>query len=149
VMTYIAENVHQNIRELEGALTRVTAFAALTNEQITLSMAQEVLADVIRHHDTAPPTADRIIAITADHFATTPADLVGPSRKQPLARSRQIAMYLCRENTDLSLPKIGKAFGDRDHTTVIHAVDKIKTLMRSDKQVFDEVSQLGQKLRTT
>ncbi len=149
VMTYIAENVHQNIRELEGALTRVTAFAALTNEQITLSMAQQVLADVIRHHDTAPPTAEHIIAITADHFAITPADLIGPSRKQPLARSRQIAMYLCRENTDLSLPKIGKAFGDRDHTTVIHAVDKIKTLMRSDKQVFDEVSQLTHKLRTT
>ena len=149
VLTYIAENVHHNIRELEGALTRVTAFAALTNENITLTMAQDVLSDVIRHNDSAPPTAERIITVTAAHFETTPADLVGPSRKQPLARNRQIAMYLCRENTDLSLPKIGKAFGGRDHTTVIHAVDKIKTLMRSDKQVFDEVTQLGQKLRTT
>ena len=149
VLSYIAENVHQNIRELEGALTRVTAYAALTNEQITLATAQDVLSDVIRHHDAAPPTADRIITVTADHFHTTPADLIGPSRKQPLARSRQIAMYLCRENTDLSLPKIGQAFGGRDHTTVIHAVDKIKTLMRSDKQIFDEVSQLGQKLRIT
>ena len=149
VLTYIAENVHHNIRELEGALTRVTAFAALTNENITLAMAQDVLSDVIRHNDAAPPTAERIITVTAAHFETTPADLVGPSRKQPLARNRQIAMYLCRENTDLSLPKIGKAFGGRDHTTVIHAVDKIKTLMRSDKQVFDEVTQLGQKLRTT
>ncbi len=149
VLNYIAENVHHNIRELEGALTRVTAFAALTNENITLAMAQDVLSDVIRHNDAAPPTAERIITVTAAHFETTPADLVGPSRKQPLARNRQIAMYLCRENTDLSLPKIGKAFGGRDHTTVIHAVDKIKTLMRSDKQVFDEVTQLGQKLRTT
>ena len=149
VLTYIAENVHQNIRELEGALTRVTAFAALTNEHITLAMAQDVLSDVIRHHDAEPLTADRIISVTAAHFETTPADLVGPSRKQPLARYRQMAMYLCRENTDLSLPKIGDAFGGRDHTTVIHAVDRIKTLMRSDKQVFDEVSQLGQKLRTT
>jgi chromosomal replication initiator protein len=149
VLNYIAENVHQNIRELEGALTRVTAFAALTNENITLAMAQDVLSDVIRHHDTAPPTAERIIAVTAAHFETTPADLISPSRKQPLARNRQIGMYLCREHTDLSLPKIGQAFGGRDHTTVIHAVDKIKTLMRSDKQVFDEVTQLGQKLRTT
>ena len=149
VLNYIAENVHQNIRELEGALTRVTAFAALTNENITLAMAQDVLSDVIRHHDTAPPTAERIIAVTAAHFETTPADLIGPSRKQPLARNRQIGMYLCREHTDLSLPKIGRAFGGRDHTTVIHAVDKIKTLMGSDKQVFDEVTQLGQKLRTT
>ncbi len=149
VLTYIAENVHQNIRELEGALTRVTAYAALTNERITLAMAQEVLSDMIRHHDDAPPTADRIIAVTAEHFNTTPSDLIGPSRKQPLARSRQIAMYLCRENTELSLPKIGKAFGGRDHTTVIHAVNKIQTLMGSDKQVFNEVSQLGQKLRTT
>ncbi len=149
VLTYIAENVHQNIRELEGALTRVTAYAALTNEKVTLAMAQDVLSDVIRHHDAAPLTAERIIAVTASHFHTTPDDLVGPSRKQPLARSRQIAMYLCRENTNLSLPKIGEAFGGRDHTTVIHAVDKIKTLMGSDKQVFEEVTTLGQKLRTT
>ena len=149
VLTYIAENVHQNIRELEGALTRVTAFAALTNESITLAVAQDVLSDVIRHHDAAPLTAERIITVTAAHFDTTPEDLVGPSRKQPLARSRQIAMYLCRENTDLSLPKIGVAFGGRDHTTVIHAVDKVKSLMASDKQVFDEVTQLAQKLRTT
>jgi chromosomal replication initiator protein len=108
-----------------------------------------VLFDVIRHHDAAPPTAEHIIDVTAAHLKTTPEDLVGPSRKQPLARSRQIAMYLCRENTDLSLPKIGVAFGGRDHTTVIHAVDKIKTLMRSDKQVFDQVTQLDQKLRIT
>jgi chromosomal replication initiator protein len=149
VMTYIAENVHQNIRELEGALTRVTAYAALTNESITLPVAQEVLADVIRHDDKAPPTAEHIISITAAHFDTTPADLIGPSRKQPLARCRQIAMYLCRENTELSLPKIGAAFGGRDHTTVLHAVNRIKKLMTSDKEVFNEVSQLGQKLRIT
>ncbi len=149
VMTYIAENVHQNIRELEGALTRVTAYAALTNEDITLPVAKEVLSDVIRHHDAAPLTAEDIIAVTAAHFDTTPVELIGPSRKQPLARQRQIAMYLCRENTELSLPKIGAAFGGRDHTTVLHAVDKVKTLMTSDKEVFDEVSQLDQKLRTS
>lgn len=149
VMTFIAENVHQNIRELEGALTRVTAFASLTDERITLTMAKEVLSDIVAFDRVVPLTADRIIQLTADYTSTTIAELTGPSRKQPLARSRQIAMYLCREHTDLSLPKIGAQFGGRDHTTVIHAVEKVKTLMRTDMGVFDQVSALGQLLRTT
>ncbi len=149
VMTFIAENVNQNIRELEGALTRVTAFASLTDETISLTMAKEVLSDIIDSVRSTPITADLIIEVTSDYCSTTPEELVGPSRKQPLARSRQIAMYLCREYTDLSLPKIGKRFGGRDHTTVIHAVDKVKTLMRTDMDVFDQVTTLGQLLRTT
>jgi len=149
VMTFIAENVNQNIRELEGALTRVTAFASLTDETISLTMAKEVLSDIIDTVRSTPITADLIIEVTSDYCSTTPEELVGPSRKQPLARSRQIAMYLCREYTDLSLPKIGKRFGGRDHTTVIHAVDKVKTLMRTDMDVFDQVTTLGQLLRTT
>ncbi|MCJ7780230.1 MAG: chromosomal replication initiator protein DnaA, partial [Acidimicrobiia bacterium] len=149
VMTFIAENVHQNIRELEGALTRVTAFASLTDERITLTMAKEVLSDIVAFDRVVPLTADRIIQLTADYTSTTISELTGPSRKQPLARSRQIAMYLCREHTDLSLPKIGAQFGGRDHTTVIHAVEKVKTLMRTDMGVFDQVSALGQLLRTT
>jgi len=149
VMTFIAENVNQNIRELEGSLTRVTAFASLTDETISLTMAQEVLSDIVDSVRTTPITADLIIRATAEYCSTTTDALVGPSRKQPLARSRQIAMYLCRENTDLSLPKIGKRFGGRDHTTVIHAVDKIKTLMTTDMDVFDQVTALGQILRTT
>lgn len=149
VMTFIAENVHQNIRELEGALTRVTAFASLTDETITLTMAREVLSDIVDADRSAPPTAERILKTTADYFSTTTDELTGPSRRQPLARSRQIGMYLCREHTDLSLPKIGAQFGGRDHTTVIYAVEKIKSLMRVDKDVFDQVSELGQRLRTT
>jgi chromosomal replication initiator protein len=149
VMTFIAENVHQNIRELEGALTRVTAFASLTDETITLTMAREVLSDIVGVDRAAPPTADRIVQVTADYFSTSLDELIGPSRRQPLARYRQIAMYLCREHTDLSLPKIGAHFGGRDHTTVIHAVDKVRSLMRTDKDVFDQVSALGQRLRTT
>jgi len=149
VLEFIAENVRTNIRELEGALTRVTAFAALTHERISLAMAEEVLRDMVRPDAAAPLTADRIIDITATHFRLTPAEMTGPSRKQPLARYRQIAMYLCRENTDLSLPKIGASFGGRDHTTVIHAVDKVRALMQRDKVVFDQVTQLSQKLRTT
>ena len=149
VMTFIAENVHQNIRELEGALTRVTAFASLTDEEITLTMAHEVLSDIVEADRVVPLTSDRIIQITAEYTSTTVEQLTGPSRKQPLARYRQISMYLCREHTDLSLPKIGACFGGRDHTTVIHAVEKVKTLMRTDMEVFDQVSELGQRLRTT
>ena len=147
VLGFIAEHVLDNIRELEGALTRVTAYAALTHEQITLEMSQEVLQDLVPN-ESRVITADSIITATSNTYGLTTRELTGPSRKQPLARCRQIAMYLCRELTDLSLPKIGKEFGGRDHTTVIHAVDKIKTLMQSDEQVFDEVTILTQRVRT-
>jgi chromosomal replication initiator protein len=149
VLLFIAEHVSDNVRELEGALTRVTAFAALTGERITAEMAREVLRDVVGANDATPITSDMIIDITSLYFGITVDDLTGPSRRQPLARSRQISMYLCREHTDLSLPKIGSAFGGRDHTTVLHAVDRVKNLMQEDKQVFDEVTKLSQKLRKT
>ena len=148
VLAFIAEHVLDNIRELEGALTRVTAYAALTHERITLEMSQEVLRDLVPD-EARVITAEAIITATAGTYKLTIRELIGPSRKQPLARRRQIAMYLCRELTDLSLPKIGAEFGGRDHTTVIHAVDKVKGLMQSDKQIFDEVSLLTQKVRTT
>ena len=148
VLDFIAEHVLDNIRELEGALTRVTAYAALTHERITLKMSQEVLRDLVPD-DTRIVTANTIITTTANTYGLTTRELIGPSRKQPLARRRQIAMYLCRELTDLSLPKIGSEFGGRDHTTVIHAIDKVKTLMQSNKQVFDEVTLLTQRVRTT
>ena len=149
VLQFIAENVADNIRELEGALTRVTAYAALTHERITLQMAREVLQDLLPGSASERVTAEQIIQKTAAVANVTEAHLIGPSRKQPLARWRQIAMYLCRELTDLSLPKIGAHFGGRDHTTVIHAIDKIKGLMAADKQVFDEVTALSQQLRRT
>jgi chromosomal replication initiator protein len=149
VLQFIAENVSDNIRELEGALTRVTAYSALTHEEITLQMAQEVLQDLLPGSDSLRVTAEQIITKTAAAADVIEAQLIGPSRKQPLARWRQIAMYLCRELTDLSLPKIGAQFGGRDHTTVIHAIEKIKQLMSADKQVFDEVTKLSQQLRKT
>ena len=148
VLAFIAEHVLDNIRELEGALTRVTAYAALTHERITLKMSQGVLQDLVPN-ETRVVTAETIINATAITYSLTTRELIGPSRKQPLARYRQIAMYLCRELTDLSLPKIGREFGGRDHTTVIHAVEKVKNLMQSDKQVFDEVTILTQKVRTS
>ena len=149
VLQFIADSVSTNIRELEGALTRVTAYAALTHEQISLAMAQEVLRDLVPTADSKPLTADDIINRVAHYGGTTRDDLLGPSRRQPLARHRQIAMYLCREYTDLSLPKIGKAFGNRDHTTVLHAIDKIKDLMQSDADIYKDVTSLSHDLRTT
>jgi chromosomal replication initiator protein len=149
VLNFIAENVLANIRELEGALTRVTAYAALTHETISLEMAREVLRDLTPTGGIRPIDVNDIIERVAVAGSFLRGELLGPSRRQPLARFRQIAMYLCREHTDLSLPKIGAVFGGRDHTTVIHAVDRIKTLMTSDAHVYQQVASLSQELRRT
>ncbi|NIA24004.1 MAG: chromosomal replication initiator protein DnaA [Gammaproteobacteria bacterium] len=147
VLHFIAQHVRANIRELEGALTRVTAYAALTDQHISLEIAQDVLQDLTPAGMPRPITADEIIAATAAAYGFAVMDLRSPSRKQPLVRSRQVAMYLCRELTDLSLPKIGALFGGRDHTTVMHAIDRINTLITSDPQIFDKVTALSQQLR--
>jgi chromosomal replication initiator protein len=149
VLEFIAHNVSDNIRELEGALTRVTAFATLTHEKVTLELAANVLRDIVHLQSSAPLTADGIISTVAQYYEIRRSDLTGPSRRQPLARQRQIAMYVCREHTDLSLPRIGRAFGGRDHTTVIHAVEKIKGLIQTDKAIYDQVTEVTQQLGTT
>lgn len=149
VLHFIAENVQDNIRELEGALTRVTAYAALTNHAISLDMAQDVLQDLVPSTSQRPVTAEDILIAAAASYGFSAADLKSPSRRQPLVLSRQVAMYLCRELTDLSLPKIGVLFGGRDHTTVMHAIDKVKRLILTDHQVFERVTALSQQLRRT
>jgi chromosomal replication initiator protein len=147
VLEFIASHVPNNIRELEGALTRITAYAALTQQEITLDMATDVLQDLIPTASQRTLHPEEIIGATAAATGLSPADLTGPSRRQPLVRARQTAMYLCRELTDLSLPKIGRAFGGRDHTTVMHALDRVKSLMIEDKATFDQVTALSQNLR--
>jgi chromosomal replication initiator protein len=149
VLHFIAEHVQDNIRELEGALTRVTAYAALTNQNITLDMAQDVLQDLVPAPSQRPVSAEDILIATAAAYGFSADDLRSPSRRQPLVLSRQVAMYLCREQTDLSLPKIGNLFGGRDHTTVMHAIDKVKRLLLTDHQVFERVTALSQQLRKT
>ena len=150
VLEFIAQHVSTNIRELEGALTRVTAYAALTGQSIDLAMTQDVLQDLVDGaNEQRTVSVEEIIAATSASFGVSTDDLCGPSRKQPLARARQVAMYLCRELTDLSLPKIGREFGGRDHTTVLHALDKVKQIMASEKRVFDQVTALSQSLRRT
>ncbi len=149
VLEFIAAHVPDNIRELEGALTRITAYAALTQQKITLEMATDVLQDLIPTTNQRELAPAEIIGSTAAAFGLSPKELVGTSRRQPLVRARQTAMYLCRELTDLSLPKIGAAFGGRDHTTVMHALDRVKELMLEDKNLFDQVTALSQNLRGT
>ena len=149
VLEFIANRVVDNIRELEGALTRVTAYAALTHQPIDLEMAEDVLQDLGPAAAAAPVSPGRILAATAEAFGVSISDLEGPRRHQPLARARQIAMYIVREMTDLSLPKIGGLFGGRDHTTVLHGINTVSRLMTEDEVLFDRVTALMQGLRRT
>ncbi len=149
VLEFIAHHVEDNIRELEGALTRVTAYATLHRETIDLTMAQDVLQDLVPTAAVRPVTPSDILLTTAASFGFSTDEVCGPSRRAPLVRARQVGMYLVREHTDLSLPKIGNLFGGRDHTTVMHAIEKVKGLMRTDHEVFDQVTALSQNLRTT
>jgi chromosomal replication initiator protein len=146
VLELIASSIERNIRELEGALIRVTAFASLNKTPIDKSLAEIVLRDLIADASTMQISAATIMAATAEYFDTTVEELRGPGKTRALAQSRQIAMYLCRELTDLSLPKIGQAFG-RDHTTVMYAQRKILSEMAERREVFDHVKQLTTRIR--
>ncbi|MBV9598364.1 MAG: chromosomal replication initiator protein DnaA [Chloroflexi bacterium] len=146
VLELIASSIERNIRELEGALIRVTAFASLNKTPIDKSLAEIVLRDLIADASAMQISAATIMAATAEYFDTTVEELRGPGKTRALAQSRQIAMYLCRELTDLSLPKIGQAFG-RDHTTVMYAQRKILSEMAERQEVFDHVKELTTRIR--
>lgn len=146
VLELIASSIERNIRELEGALIRVTAFASLNKTPIDKALAEIVLRDLIADASTMQISAATIMAATAEYFDTTIEELRGPGKTRALAQSRQIAMYLCRELTDLSLPKIGQAFG-RDHTTVMYAQRKILSEMAERREVFDHVKKLTTRIR--
>ena len=147
VLSYIASRISTNIRELEGALIRVTAFAQLNRQQVDLSLAEIVLKDLITDDDAVEITAATIIAQTAAYFGLTIDDICGASRSRVLVTARQIAMYLCRELTDMSLPKIGQAFGGRDHTTVMHANRKISELIGERRAVYNQVAELTNRIK--
>ncbi|KZM68078.1 chromosomal replication initiation protein DnaA [Nocardia terpenica] len=146
VLELIASRVERNIRELEGALIRVTAFASLNGQPLDLSLAEVVLRDLMPDTTTLEITASTIMAVTAEYFNTTLEELTGPGKARPLAQARQIAMYLCRELTDLSLPKIGQAFG-RDHTTVMYAEKKVRKEMTERRRVYDQVQELTARIK--
>ncbi|MEI7033994.1 chromosomal replication initiator protein DnaA [Streptomyces pratensis] len=149
VLEFIASRISRNIRELEGALIRVTAFASLNRQPVDLGLTEIVLKDLIPGGEEAAPeiTAPAIMAATADYFGLTVDDLCGSSRSRVLVTARQIAMYLCRELTDLSLPKIGAQFGGRDHTTVMHADRKIRALMAERRSIYNQVTELTNRIK--
>jgi chromosomal replication initiator protein len=142
VLEFIASNVTDNIRELEGALIRVTAYGSLNNQPLTRELAEHVLSDIVNAGQPRPITPAQILETTATTFGFSIEDLCGPSRRRPLVIARQIGMYLFRDLTDYSFPAIAREFGGRDHTTVMHAVEKISSLMRERRQIFDQVNDL-------
>ncbi|WP_062381167.1 chromosomal replication initiator protein DnaA [Demequina pelophila] len=146
VLEYIGSNITSNIRELEGALIRVTAFAALNRQPVDLSLAQVVLKDLISDDD-SEITASTIIGKTADYFGISIEELTGTSRSRVFVTARQIAMYLCRQLTDLSLPKIGEHFGGKDHTTVMYAVKKVEDQIAQRRQMYNQVNEIHARIK--
>jgi chromosomal replication initiator protein len=149
VLEFIASKVTTNIRELEGALIRVAAYASLNKTQVDVDMAQTLLTDLLNRAAPKPRSDEQLLAEIAEHLGFEVEALRGKSRQRPLVAARQTAMYVFRELTDLSYPAIARLFGGRDHTTVIHAVDKTQRMMKERKQVFDQVTELVQKFKTS
>ncbi len=146
VIEYIAENVKSSIRELEGALNKVVALSKLEQKEITIDLAMEALKDIISPNNKKVITHDSIISIVSEHFSVTPADLSGNKRSKNIVVPRQIAMFLCRELLDTSLKEIGKNLGDRDHTTVMHGIEKIEAELQTNKDIEKQIDILKKKI---
>ncbi len=142
VISFVADRVSSNIRELEGALIRVVAFSSLTRSTVSLELAREVLKDIFPERSARPITVSTIQREVCKYYSISPSELTGNKRSQSIVYPRQIAMYLAREMTDLSLPRIGAEFGGRDHTTVMHATAKITKLMNADREVYNQIQSL-------
>ena len=149
VLEFIASNITSNIRELEGALIRVTAYANLTRETATVEMAQQQLADLLTAPASKHRTDEEMLLEISGYLGFSVEALKGKSRQRPLVSARQIAMYVFRDMTELSYPAIARLFGGRDHTTVIHAVEKTQRLMREDKATFDQVTDIISRVRNS
>jgi chromosomal replication initiator protein len=147
IMDYIASRIQTNIRELEGALIRVAAYASLTSSEPTLELAQGVLQSLLPNAAETRVTSDLVIAVAAEYYDITADEIRSSNRSRPLVNARQMAMYLCRELTDLSLPEIGRRFGGRDHSTVLHANNKIRTQMQERESSFEQVRELTTRVR--
>ncbi len=147
VLEFIATRIEANIRELEGALIRVTAFASLNQQPVDVGIAEIVLRDLIPDSQAPEISVTTIMGVTAEFFDVTIEDLTGSGKTKALATARQIAMYLCRELTDMSLPRIGQNFGGRDHTTVMHADKKIRKEMAERRRIYDQVQELTSRIK--
>ncbi|MGO4938015.1 chromosomal replication initiator protein DnaA [Fundicoccus sp. Sow4_H7] len=147
-LTYIANNIDTNIRELEGALVRVIAYAAIQGKEITTSLAAEALRNMVGSEEKKPLSINEIINQVAHYYQITSQDIKGRKRTKNIVYPRQIAMYLARELTDISFPKIGEAFGNKNHTTVIHAYEKISEDLKTSPTLDNEMTQLKNRLKT-
>ena len=147
MLAFIASRIERNIRELEGALIRVTAFASLNRQTADLALAQIVLRDLVSSSGASDIDGATIMAVTSEYFQVSLDDLCGPTKTRGLAYARQMSMFLCRELTDLTLPKIGQMFGGRDHTTVMHAAKKIRAEISQQQQTYDHVQELSSRIR--
>ena len=148
VLELIASRFENSIRELEGALIRVSAYSSLVNEPINMEMAEIALRDLVPDNAGRQITAAAIIEATAEYFSIDPDDLRGAGKRRAIAHARQLAMYLCRELTELSLPKIGDEFGGKDHTTVMYAVRKISKEMNENRQTYNEIQELTSRVQS-
>ena len=146
-LTYIANNVDTNIRELEGALVRVIAYAAIQGKEIDTELAASALHNIINKGEAKPLTPDEVIDYVSRYYQITPEDIRGKKRTKNIVFPRQVAMYLTRELTEMSFPKIGEYFGNKNHTTVIHAYEKITDEIETDIQLKNEINQLKQRLQ--
>ena len=146
VLEFLAHRITTNVRVLEGALTRLFAFASLVGREITLELTQDCLADILRASD-RKVTIEEIQRKVAEHYNVRLSDLIGPKRMRTIARPRQVAMYLSKQLTLRSLPEIGRRFGGRDHTTIMHGVRKIEELMAMDSQLADDLQLLRRQLQ--
>ncbi len=142
VLEFIANNIGTNVRELEGAIVRIIAFSGMQKSPLTVDLAEVILKDMIASSHGPQITAGSIMTETSEYFGVSMADLCGPSRTRSLVQARQVAMYLCRELTDLSLPSIGREFGGRDHTTVMHAEKKIVRCLVDDRVLYNHIADL-------
>lgn len=147
VLLFIARRIESNIRELEGALIRIMAYSALNNNKLDISIAEEALKDIISNNRPKTITSDLIMNVVANHFNLNVEDFKSKKRSRPISYPRQIAMYLCREMTDLSLPKIGEDFGGRDHTTVIHACEKISSDLKNNIELHKIINKLKNEIK--
>ncbi|MDQ3982045.1 MAG: chromosomal replication initiator protein DnaA [Actinomycetota bacterium] len=147
VLSFIASRIQTNIRELEGALIRVAAYASLTRADLSLELAQQVLQTLLPDTREARVTSDLVVSVAADYYDVTPEEICSSSRSRPLVNARQMAMYLCRELTDLSLPKIGERFGGRDHSTVLYAMHKVRQQMKERQSCYQQVEELTTRIR--
>jgi chromosomal replication initiator protein len=145
VLEFLAHKITSNVRVLEGALTRLFAFGSLVGREIDMTLAQECLTDVLRQSE-RQTSVDEIQRKVSDHYNIRLSDLVGPKRVRTFARPRQVAMYLCKHLTQRSLPEIGRKFGGRDHTTIMHGIKRIESLIDTDPQIAEDVSLLRRSL---